>query len=119
MFDRYGSPARLTIRQVPVPEPRDDEIRVRVVFTTVTRTDTATLRGHPFFARLMTGLFSPKFRVLGMDFAGEIDAVGAAVDRFRPGDRVFGLLPDRYGAHAQFVCVRADAAIARVPDGLS
>ena len=116
--DRYGPPEVITLCDVPIPAPGDGEIRVRVRATTVNRTDTATLRGHPFFARTMTGLLRPKMKILGMDFAGEIDALGDGVTDFKAGERVFGLLPDRFGAHAEYVCMPAGGAIARIPDGL-
>jgi NADPH:quinone reductase-like Zn-dependent oxidoreductase len=118
VFDRYGSPDMLSLRHVPIPRPTADEVRVRVHATTVTRTDTATLRADPFFARAMTGILRPKMHTLGMDFAGMVDAVGDSVTAFQPGDRVFGLLPDRYGAHAEYFCTPADGAIACIPGEL-
>ena len=118
VFDRYGPPERLTLRDVPVPEPKPGDVRVRVIASTVGRTDTSTLRAHPFFARAMTGLLRPKMRILGMDFAGTVDAVGAGVSRFRPGDPVFGMVPERFGAHAEYLCTPADAAIAPLPRGV-
>ncbi len=118
VFDRYGGPERLSLRRLPVPRPAAGEIRVRVHATTVSRTDTATLRAHPFFARAMTGLLRPKMRTLGMDFAGVVDALGDGVTAFRCGERVFGLLPDRFGAHAEYVCIRETGAAARIPEPL-
>ena len=115
---RYGPPESISIRDVPVPEPARGEIRVRVHATTANRTDTATLRGHPFFARAMTGLLRPKMKTLGMDFAGVVDVLGDGVSSWRPGYRVFGLLPDRFGAHAEYVCMAADGAVAAMPKAL-
>jgi len=119
VFNRYGPPETLSLREVPVPRPAAGEIRVRVIATTVNRTDTATLRAHPFFARAMTGLLRPKMQMLGMDFAGIVDELGDDVITYQPGDRVFGLLPDTFGAHAEYLCIPADAAVARIPDGLA
>lgn len=116
--DAYGPPEILTLAQVPLPRPAAGEIRLRVHAATVGRTDTTTLRAHPFFARMMTGLLRPKMRTLGMDFAGVVDALGPGVTAFRPGARVFGLSPERFGAHAEYLCIPADGAIARIPDGL-
>lgn len=118
VFHRYGPPEALALSDVPVPQPSEGEVRVRVHTTTVNRTDTATLRAHPFFARVTTGLFRPKMRTLGMDFAGTIDALGNGVAEFQPGDRVFGLSPDLFGAHAEYICLPANGAIARIPDDL-
>jgi NADPH:quinone reductase-like Zn-dependent oxidoreductase len=118
VFHRYGSPGRLSLREVPVPRPVPGEVLVRVRATTVNRTDTATLRAHPFFARAMTGLLRPKMQTLGMDFAGIVDGLGDGVTFFQPGDRVFGVLPDTFGAHAEYFCLPADGAIARIPGDL-
>lgn len=117
-ISRYGPPESIRLSDIPVPTPAVGEIRVRVHCSTVNRTDTATLRGHPFFARIATGVLRPKMRVLGLDFAGVVDALGAGVTAFDIGDRVFGLLPERFGAHAEYVCLSAEAAVARIPEGL-
>ncbi len=118
VFHRYGPPGRLSLRKVPVPRPAPGEILVRVRATTVNRTDTATLRAHPFFARAMTGLLRPKMQTLGMDFAGTVDGLGDGVTAFQPGDRVFGILPDTFGAHAEYLCMPVDGAIVRIPGDL-
>lgn len=115
---RYGSPDVLKIRQVTKPEPKHDEVLVRVHATTVTRTDCGMLRPHPFFIRLVSGLFRPKLTVLGMDFAGTVEAVGGGVTSFKPGDRVFGMSPDTFGAHAEYLCLPEDGQIATMPAGM-
>ncbi len=115
---RYGSPAVLEIRQVPKPEPKAGEVLIRVHATTVSRTDCGMLRPHPFFVRFFAGLRRPKRTILGMDFAGEVEAVGAGVTSFKPGDRVFGVSPDLYGAHAEYLCVPEKGAIAAMPAGM-
>lgn len=118
VFERYGSPDVLSLHTVPRPLPSNGEVRVKVHASTVNRTDTATLRAHPFFARAMTGLIRPKMRILGMDFAGEVDLLGDDVTGFDVGDRVFGISPDVFGAHAEFLCVPASGAIAHIPGNL-
>ena len=118
VFERYGSPDVLSLETVLRPQPSRGEVRLKVHASTVSRTDTATLRAHPFFARAMTGLIRPKMNILGMDFAGEIDRLGEGVTEFDIGDRVFGLSPETFGAHAEYLCVPASGAIARIPDEL-
>ncbi len=115
---RYGSPDVLEIRQVPKPEPQAGEILIRVHATTVSRTDCGMLRPHPQFVRLFAGLLRPRRTILGMDFAGEVEAVGAGVTSFKPGDRVFGLSPDVFGAHAEYLCLPDTAAMAAMPAGV-
>ncbi len=119
VFDRYGPPDTLALSDAPIPQPSTDEIRVQVHATTVNRTDTATRRAHPFFARAITGLCRPNMRSLGMDFAGTVDSIGDGDTEFQLGDRVFGLSPDRFGAHAEYFCLPANAAIARIPKGIN
>lgn len=114
---RYGSPDVLDVREVPTPEPRTDEVLIKVHATTVGRTDTCALRAHPFFMRLSTGLLRPKEAVLGLDFAGTVEEVGEEVTKFSPGDRVFGLTPDGFGAHAEYLCLSENGAISVMPLG--
>ena len=113
----YGSADVLAVRQVPKPEPGARDMLIRVHATTVSRTDCGMLEPHPFFIRLTAGLIRPKLTVLGMDFAGTVEATGSDVVSFRVGDRVFGMSPDRFGAHAEYLCVPEDGQIARMPAG--
>jgi len=117
IHERYGSPDVLEIRDVSLPAPGPGEIRVAVHAATVGRTDTCALRAHPFFMRPSTGWLRPRRKILGLDFAGTVDAVGEDVSGFSQGDRVFGLTPGGYGAHAEFVCIPADGAVAPLPVG--
>lgn len=116
---RYGGPEVISITDLPIPDPGPGQVRIRVRATTVSRTDCGTLRAHPFFMRLSHGLRRPRFVTLGLDFAGEVDAVGPGVARFVPGMRVFGLSPDRFGAHAEYLCLPEDAPIAQIPGPLA
>lgn len=115
---RYGSPDVLEIREVPQPQPQAGEVLIRVHATTVSRTDCGMLRPHPWFVRLSSGLRRPRWTVLGMDFAGVVEAIGAGVTSCRPGDRVFGLSPDAFGAHAEYLCVPESGAWAAMPAGV-
>ena len=115
--ERYGSPDVLDIRELPVPNPQAGEILVKVHATTVGRTDSCALRAHPFFVRPYTGLLRPRRKVLGLDFAGTVEAVGDGVTNFRQGNHVFGLTPGGYGAHAEYVCVPAEGAVSGMPAG--
>jgi NADPH:quinone reductase-like Zn-dependent oxidoreductase len=117
VHDRYGPPEVLRLEDVPPPVPEEDEVLVKVHATTVTRTDCGWRSAKPFFARFFTGLRRPKHRILGMELAGEVEAVGAAVTAFAVGDPVFGV--KGFGAHADLVCVRESAALAHKPAGVS
>jgi len=96
--------------------PKQDEVLVRVHATTATRTDCG-LRGAEYFvSRFFTGLFRPRRHTIGIEFAGEVEAVGAAVTELTVGDRVFGI---GSGTNAEYVCVCETGPIARIPDGLT
>jgi len=69
-------------------------------------------------ARLTTGVRRPRRRILGSDLAGEVDTVGSNVTEFEVGDRVFGINPWRFGAHAELLCMRASAALSQMPSGM-
>ena len=115
---RYGSPDVLAIQEVPKPEPKADEVLIRVHATTVSRTDSGNLRAQPpLIGRLSMGLLRPRYTVLGMDFAGIVEAVGAGVTTFKPGERVFGMSPDHYGAHADYLCMPETGTIVTMPEG--
>ena len=117
--DRYGSPDVLRIEEVERPEPKDDEVLIRVRASTVTQTDTHARAAQPALWRLIGGLRRPRWRTLGVELAGEVEAVGTAVTGFKVGDAVFGS-PSRYfGAHAEYVCVRSDAALAHKPAAMT
>ena len=115
--DRYGPPEVQRLEEVERPVPGDDQVLVRVHTTTVTRTDCGIRAGKPWIVRFFAGLRRPKQLILGMEFAGEVEAVGSAVTDFAPGDRVFGVRGA--GAHAEFVAVRESAAMAHMPEGMT
>jgi NADPH:quinone reductase-like Zn-dependent oxidoreductase len=113
VHDRYGPPEVLRLEEVERPVPQEDEVLVEVHATTVNRTDCHRRAADPFLWRLLSGLRRPKNRVLGMEFAGVVEAVGSAVDDFAVGDEVFGL--KAFGAHAELVCITAGRLMAHKP----
>jgi NADPH:quinone reductase-like Zn-dependent oxidoreductase len=117
VYDRYGPPEVQRLEDVELPVPNDDEVLVRIHATTVNRTDCGWRSATPFFARYFTGWRRPRQRILGMELAGEVEAVGAAVREFQVGDEVFGVRG--FGAHAEFACVRESAGLAHKPAGMS
>jgi NADPH:quinone reductase-like Zn-dependent oxidoreductase len=119
VHDRYGPPEVLRLEDVERPVPKDDEVLVRIHATTVSRTDCALRGAEPLISRFVTGLLRPKRKILGSDLAGEVEAVGAAVTEFEIGDHVFGINPWKFGAHAEFICMRANASLAHMPAGMT
>jgi NADPH:quinone reductase-like Zn-dependent oxidoreductase len=117
VITRYGSPDVVTVREAPRPTPEAGELLIRVHAASVNRTDCGELRAHPIFMRLFTGLHRPRRTIFGLDFAGEVEAVGSANASFKPGDRVFGMCPSRNnGAQAEYVCV-PERVVATMPAG--
>jgi NADPH:quinone reductase-like Zn-dependent oxidoreductase len=117
VHDRYGPPEVQRVEEVEKPVPTDDEVLVRIKATTVNRTDCGLRAAKPFVARFFTGLVRPKRRILGIEFAGVVEAVGTAVSEFAVGDEVFGVKSS--GAHAEYIAVRESAPIAHKPTGMS
>lgn len=119
MRERYGSPDVVELRDVDIPVPGDDQVLVRVHAASVNRADLDLLYPKPGFTRLFLGMRRPRDGRIGCDAAGVVEAVGAGVTRFRPGDRVFAdLYPYGLGAFAEYACAPA-AAFQAVPDGMS
>ncbi len=112
----YGSPDVLEMVSLPKPEPQANEVLVRVGAAAVNPLDWHYLRGLPYFMRLEAGIGAPEESRVGVDFAGVVEAVGANVTRFSPGDRVFG---GAKGAFAEYVLVDDDGMVAPIPDGVS
>jgi NADPH:quinone reductase-like Zn-dependent oxidoreductase len=126
VYDRYGPPDVLRLEEVERPIPREDEVLVKIRATTVSRSDVHTREASrssglavSLLSRLVWGLRRPRQRILGREFAGVVAALGATVSEFAVGDHVFGLSGLRFGAHAQFMCMRESARIAHMPAGMS
>ena len=116
--DRYGGPEHLSLSDIPMPEPRASQIRVKVLACGVNLSDWEYLIGSPLYARLVGGLRRPKQAVLGSDIVGLVEKLGPGVEGFEIGERVMGDLVMHRGGFAEYACVPADEMV-RVPDTLS
>lgn len=122
VYDHYGPPEVLHLEDVPKPEPKPDEILIKIHASTVNRLDVHTREANRSNGRLVSGLSrlvsgvrAPRQRILGSELAGEVEAVGSAVHEFKAGDRVFGMTGLRFGAHAEYTCAREGSRILRMP----
>ena len=113
---KYGPPEVLQLKEIEKPTPKGDEVLIKINATTVNRTDCATLRAEPFFARFFTGIFKPKNPILGTEFAGIIESVGKNVSSYQVGDRVFGFDDKGSGSHAQYKTISKDKALTKMPN---
>jgi NADPH:quinone reductase-like Zn-dependent oxidoreductase len=119
-LDRYGPPEVVQLREVERPTPSEDQVLVRVRAASVNRADLDGLKPKPGFIRLFRGFRAPKDSAVGIDAAGVVEAVGAAVTRFKPGDEVMTDLfaAGTFGAFADYVCAR-EKAFEPIPSGMS
>jgi NADPH:quinone reductase-like Zn-dependent oxidoreductase len=109
MCETYGPPGTLRMAEVEKPAPDADEVLVKVLAVSVNPADWHSMRGKPLFSRLTLGLLRPKNKILGVDIAGQVEAVGGGVTRFKPGDEVYANLLDHgYGGFAEYVSVPGD-----------
>lgn len=125
IYERYGSPDVLQIKDVPKPTPKDNEVLIKVHAATVTTGD-VNIRGFTFvppgfgpLPRLMFGIRKPRKPILGTEIAGEVVAVGSAVTQFKVGDAVYGIDSNANGAYAEYACRPAGGALVHKPANLS
>ena len=115
VYTNYGPPEIVKITSVNKPAPKDDEVLIKVHASTVNRTDCGFRSANYFIVRFFSGLFRPKNKVLGCEYAGQIEAIGKNITSFKIGDRVFGFNDATFGAHAEYMVVKEDSAISTIP----
>ena len=108
VYTRFGPPDVLHLQEVDKPSPKANEVLIKIVATTVVKED-PDMRASPGY----NGLLKPRNPILGQELAGEIEAIGKDVTRFKPGDQVFGI--DSFGAYAEYKCMPEKGALARKP----
>jgi NADPH:quinone reductase-like Zn-dependent oxidoreductase len=125
IYQKYGGPEVLILREVPKPMPGDNELLVRIIATSVTAGDVRMRsfdvpKKHWIFARFYLGLFGPKRQILGMELSGVVEAAGKNVTRFKVGDSVYAsTMQAGFGGYAEYKCLPETAAIALKPETLS
>ena len=108
VYTKYGTPDVLELKEIDRPIPKENEVLIKVYAVSLNDWDCGLLEGD-FVNRLLNGIFKPKIKILGSDIAGRVETVGKNVEKFRPGDNVFGDLSGRWGGFAQYVCARENA----------
>ena len=122
---QYGPPEELKLQEVEKPVPGDKEVLVKIHASTVTTTDcnvrnfTFVPKSFIFIAKMMFGSKKPKTKILGFDFAGEVEAAGKDVTLFKKGDMVFGTRDTAFGGHAEYVCLPERGVLVKKPASLS
>ena len=122
---KYGPPDELQLKEVEKPVPKDNEVLIKIHATTVTSTDcnvrnfTFVSKSFKLIARIMFGFKKPKINILGIDLAGEIEAVGKKVKLFKEGDSVFGSPGSSFGAHAEYICMPEKGVLVKKPTNMT
>jgi len=119
VYTKYGPPEVATLKEVPKPTPKDNEVLVKVYASTVNRTDAGFRSAEYFVSRFWSGLLRPKHQILGSEFAGVIEETGKNVTHFRKGDRVFGFNDKTWGGHGEYLTISENDAITTIPANLT
>lgn len=122
---KYGPPDELQLKEVEKPVPKRGEVLIKIRATTVTTSD-CNIRNLTFVPkifllpmRMQFGFSKPINNILGFDLAGDVEAIGVDVTRFKKGDQIFGTTEPLYGAHAEYICLPEDGVLANKPANMT
>ncbi len=119
VYTKYGPPEVAKLMEISKPIPKENEVLVKVYSSTVNRTDAGFRSAEYFISRFWTGLFKPKYQVLGCEFSGIVEEIGSRVTTFKKGDRVFGFNDKTFGGHGEYLTMAESDAVISMPDKAS
>lgn len=119
VYSEYGPPEVALLKEVPKPEPKNNELLVKVYASTVNRTDAGFRSAEYFISRFWSGLFKPNYQILGSEFSGIVEMIGEGVTSFKKGDKVFGFNDKKFGGHAEYLTIHENDAVTVMPHNLN
>lgn len=119
VYTKYGPPEVAKLTEVTRPFPKDNEVLIKVYSSTVNRTDAGFRSAEYFISRFWSGLFRPKYQILGCEFAGIIEEIGKSVTTFRKGDKVFGYNDKTCGGHGEYLTIAETDAVTIMPENFN
>ncbi len=118
IYKRYGSADVVTIKEVAKPSPSENEALLKIHASTVNRTDSGFRSANYFISRFWSGLFRPKYPILGCEFSGVVAEVGSSFKDLKIGDRIFGYNDQEFGGHAEYRILKSGDCFAHIPENL-
>jgi len=120
ILEKYGPPESLKLVDIAKPTPKDNEVLIKVMATSVHTVDRKIRSATPFMARLFNGLLKPKrIKILGFEISGEVEQVGKDVTKFKTGDKVFAYMGFKFGGYVQYKCMDENGFVCKMPENLS